>query len=71
MKKKNRMNGLSVLVYNNNVEKALKQLKRKVKDSNLMKDLKERAYYTKPSDKSRHRKSLAKLRESYKNTKNM
>ena len=57
--------GLSVTVYNNNVEGALKVLKRKVKDSNLFIDLREREYYTKPSEKKRHKHNLAKLRNHY------
>ena len=58
--------GLSVKVWNNNVEGALKVFKRKVKDSNIMQELKEKAYYTKPSKKRRERKNLAKLRNKYK-----
>ena len=58
--------GLSVTVFNNNVEGALKVLKRKVKDSNLFIDLREKEYYTKPSEKKRHRHNLAKLRNKYK-----
>jgi len=61
--------GLSVKVWNNNVEGALKVFKRKVKDSNLMLELKEKAYYTKPSKKRREKKNLAKLRYKYKNLK--
>ena len=57
--------GLSVTVHNNNVEGALKVLKRKVKDSNLFIDLREREYYTKPSEKKRHKRNLAKLRNHY------
>tara|TARA_S200000501_G_scaffold355815_1_gene377932 strand:+ start:52 stop:303 length:252 start_codon:yes stop_codon:yes gene_type:complete len=57
--------GLSVTVFNNNVEGALKVLKRKVKDSNLFIDLREREYYTKPSEKKRHKHNLAKLRNHY------
>ena len=57
--------GLSVKVYNNNVEGALKVFKRKVKDSNIMLELKEKAYYTKPSKKRREKKNLAKLRNKY------
>ena len=57
--------GLSVTVYNNNVEGALKVLKRKVKDSNLFIDLREREYYTKPSETKRHKHNLAKLRNKY------
>ena len=58
--------GLSVKVWNNNVEGALKIFKRKVKDSNLMLDLKKKAYYEKPSKKRREKKNLAKLRNKYK-----
>ena len=57
--------GLSVTVFNNNVEGALKVFKRKVKDSNLMLDLKNKAYYEKPSKKRREKKNLAKLRNKY------
>ena len=58
--------GLSVKVFNNNVEGALKVFKRKVKDSNLMLDLKKKAYYDKPSKKRREKKNLAILRNKYK-----
>ena len=61
--------GLSVTVFNNNVEGALKVFKRKVKDSNLMLDLKKKAYYEKPSKKRRERKNMAKLRNHYKTLK--
>ena len=57
--------GLSVTVFNNNVEGALKVLKRKVKDSNLFQDLREKEYYTKPSEIKRHKRNLAKLRNKY------
>ena len=57
--------GLQVKVYNNNVEGALKVFKRKVKDSNLMLDLKKKAYYEKPSKKRREKRNLAKLRNKY------
>ena len=58
--------GLQVKVYHNNVEGALKVFKRKVKDSNIMQELKEKAYYTKPSKKRREKKNLAILRNKYK-----
>ena len=61
--------GLSVNVYNNNVEGALKVLKRKVKDSNLMMDLKKKAYYEKPSKIKREKRNLAILRQRYKSLK--
>ena len=57
--------GLSVTVFNNNVEGALKVLKRKVKNANLMLDLKKKAYYEKPSKIRREKKNLAKLRNKY------
>ena len=57
--------GLSVTVYNNNVEGALKVLKKKIKQSNLFLDLREKEYYTKPSEKKRHKRNLAKLRNKY------
>ena len=57
--------GLSVTVFNNNVDGALKVLKRKIKDSNLFIDLREKEYYTKPSEIKRHKRNLAKLRNKY------
>ena len=57
--------GLSVTVFNNNVEGALKILKRKVKNSNLFQDLRKKEYYTKPSEIKRHKRNLAKLRNKY------
>ena len=57
--------GLSGKVWNNNVEGALKVFKRKVKDSNLMLDLKKKAYYEKPSKKRREKKNMAILRNKY------
>ena len=55
--------GLAVTVYN--IETALKILKRKVKNSNLMLDLKKKAYYEKPSKLKREKKNLAILRNKY------
>ena len=58
--------GLSVKVWNNNVEGALKVFKRKVKDSNIMQELREKQYYDKPSKIRREKKNMAKLRNKYK-----
>ena len=58
--------GLMVEVWDNNVEKALRILKKKVKDSNLFLALREKAYYEKPSKLRREKKNLAKLRNQYK-----
>ena len=67
--KANRMEGLQVEVYNNNVEGALKVLKKKVKESNLFLDLKKKSYYKKKSEIKREKKNLAKLRNKYANQK--
>ena len=57
--------GLSVTVFNNNVEEALKRLKRKVKNSDLMQDLRKKEYYEKPSKIKREKRNLARLRNKY------
>jgi small subunit ribosomal protein S21 len=59
------LEGLQVEVYNNNVEGALKVLKRKVKDSNLFLELRKKQYYEKPSKLRREKKNMAKLRNKY------
>ena len=61
--------GLSVPVYNNNVEIALKKLKKKLKDSNLFLDLKKKSYFEKPSNVRREKRNLAKLRQRYQSVK--
>ena len=68
-RKEKPMNGLRVDVKNNNIEFALKKFKRMVKDSGMMLELKEKAYYEKPSTKRRHTKNLQKLRYKYKENK--
>ena len=65
-KPKDDMQGLSVKVWNNNVEGALKIFKRKVKDSNIMQELREKQYYDKPSKIRREKKNIAILRNKYK-----
>ena len=61
-KKRPSRGGLSVEVYNNNIEGALKIFKRKVKDSKLMLDLKEKSYFKKPSVKKREKRAIARAR---------
>ena len=56
---------LHVEVKDNNVEKALSLFKRKVKNSGLLKELRDREYYEKPSIKRRRRRKLQKLRNKY------
>ena len=62
---KDNAQGLSVTVYNNNVDGALKVLKKKVKNANLFLDLRKKEYYTKPSEIKRHKRNLSKLRNKY------
>ena len=44
---------MEVIVRNNNVEKALRILKKKIKKEGLMTELRERQYYIKPSERRR------------------
>ena len=68
-KPKDTAQGLSVTVFNNNVEEALKRFKRKVKNSDIMQDLRKKEYFVKKSVLKRERKNLAKLRNHYKTLK--
>ncbi len=67
--KKRKNKGTSDLLYievkDLQIEKALKIFKQRVKESGLLLELKEKAFYTKPSIKRKTEKNLAKLR--YKN----
>ena len=67
MKRKDKKNSdlLYVKVADGQIERALKIFKNRVKESGLLLELKEKAFYTKPSVKRRTEKNLAKLR--YKN----
>ena len=64
-KKKKEPKGLRVDVRNNNVEWALKKMKRMVKDSGMILELKKRSYYKKPSAERREKKNLQALRHRY------
>ena len=61
--------GLSVTVFNNNVDEALRRLKRKVKNSNMLQELRKKEYFIKPSIIKREKRNLAKLRNHYKTIK--
>ena len=69
-KKKKEPQGLRVDVRNNNVEFALKKMKRMVKNSGMMLELKKRSYYKKPSEEKREKKNMQKLRYKYQEIKN-
>ena len=64
-KKKREKKGLRVDVKHNNVEWALKKLKRMVKESGQILELKKRSYYKKPSAEKREKKSAQKARYRY------
>ena len=64
-KPKKELQGLQVEVYDGQVEKALRILKKKVKESNLFLDLRKKAYYEKPSKLRREKMNLAILRNKY------
>ena len=67
--KKREKKGLRVDVRNNNVEWALKKLKRMVKDSGQILELKKRDYYEKPSAVKREKKSAQAARYRYQDKK--
>lgn len=54
--------GNSVLVKDGNVEKALRKFKKKVMDSGLLQELRDRETYEKPTTARKKKKSAAKNR---------
>ena len=52
---------LKVTVKDNKIEYALRKLKKKVKDSGIFIELREREFYTKPSVKKREMRKRAKI----------
>ena len=56
---------MEVKVFDNNVEKAIKTLKRKLSRAGLFKELRKRKYFEKPSDKRRrkHKEAQRRLRK--------
>ena len=68
-RKEKEKKGLRVDVRNNNVEFALKKMKRMVKNSGMMLELKKRSYYKKPSAEKREKKNMQKLRYTYQSEK--
>jgi len=55
-------NGRSVLVGDGNVEKALRKFKKKIQNTGLLLELKERETYQKPSARRKVKKGQAKSR---------
>ena len=62
---KKELQGLQVEVYDGQVEKAIRILKKKVKESNLFLELRKKEYYEKPSKIRREKKNLAIARTRY------
>jgi len=58
----NKVTGNKVLVVNDNVEKALRKFKKKVSESGLLQDLREREFYEKPTTARKKAKAAAKRR---------
>ena len=53
---------LYIKVKGNQIEQALKIFKQRVKENGLLLEIKEKSFYTKPSERRRTMKSIAKLR---------
>ena len=53
---------IHIKVYNNNIDKALSKLKKQVKETKLLVELREREHYIKPSALKREKNAKAKLR---------
>lgn len=58
-----------VVVKDNNLEKALKRLKRKLERAGLFKEMKRRRHYEKPSERRRRKKQEAERRRRKKSRK--
>ncbi|MBI4379509.1 MAG: 30S ribosomal protein S21 [Nitrospinae bacterium] len=55
---------MEVRVFNNQVEKALRSLKRKLTQDGVMRELKNRMAYEKPSDKKKRKQKEARKRKA-------
>lgn len=56
------VNGSIVIVINDNVEKALRKLKKKVQESGILQELREREQYEKPTTARKRAKNAARRR---------
>jgi small subunit ribosomal protein S21 len=56
------LTGLTVVVVNDQLEKALRKFKKKVSESGLLQDLRAREFYEKPTTARKRAKSAAKRR---------
>ncbi len=62
MQERIKLHGSSVLVTNDNVEKALRKFKKKIQESGKLQELREREFYEKPTTTRKRKKSQAKRR---------
>ena len=62
MKDQPRIGGLTVIVQHDNVEKALRKLKKRVQESGLLQDLRDREFYEKPTTARKRAKNAAQRR---------
>lgn len=58
----NKSRARSVLVQDDNIEKALRKFKKKVQNSGILNDLREREFYIKPTTARKLKRSAAKNR---------
>lgn len=57
-----KLHGRSVLVTDGNVDRALRKFKKKIQESGLLNDLRDREFYTKPTTQRKLKASAAKQR---------
>jgi small subunit ribosomal protein S21 len=57
-----KLHGRTVVVTDNNVERALRKFKKKINESGLLQELRERETYTKPTAQRKLKRNLAKSR---------
>lgn len=58
----NQLSGSTVYVKNDNVEQAIRKLKKRIQDSGLLQDLRDREAYIKPTAAKKRKKAQAKQR---------
>lgn len=54
-----KLRGRSVTVQDNNIERALRKLKKKVQASNVLNDLRNKEFFEKPTTKRKRKRSAA------------
>jgi small subunit ribosomal protein S21 len=57
-----KLKGTSVIVQHDNVDKALRKFKKKIMETGLLNELREREFYEKPTTERKRKKNQAKRR---------